>query len=118
MSDFVVGVEDKYPKALLENRLSIEGNVCGALFKDILLLDDASLTKDSFLTKDGRFFFCLASLMQKKGIKNVDEVSVLSNASEDVIARLDEMGGYDVISNIANIINLNNWDSYLNTLHK
>ena len=46
MSDFVVGVEDKYPKALLENRLSIEGNVCGALFKDILLLDDASLTKD------------------------------------------------------------------------
>ena len=43
---------------------------------------------------------------------------MLSNASEDVIARLDEMGGYDVISNIANIINLNNWDSYLNTLHK
>ena len=118
MSDFIVGVEEKYPSELLEGRMTAEGNVCGAIFKDALLLDDASLTKDSFITKDGRFLYCLAESMRKKGIKEIDEVSILSNANEEVINKLNSMGGYETISNIASMISLANWDGYLTLLHK
>lgn len=118
MSDFIVGVEERYPSELLKGRLSVEGNVCGAIFKDALLLDDSKLRKESFITKDGRFLFSLAQFLRNKGIKEIDEVSILSNASAEVVERLKSIGGYEAINNISSVISLSNWESYLVKLHK
>ena len=52
---FIAGVCEKYDERLLENRLSVEGNVIACLAKDITLIDDSKLNSKLFLTKDGRF---------------------------------------------------------------
>lgn len=50
------GVCDHYPEYLIEDRLSIEGNIIGCLAKDLLIFDDFKATGNDFVTVQGRFF--------------------------------------------------------------
>lgn len=115
---FLKGVCEKYPERLLEKRVEIEGNVIASIFKDPLLIDEIDLTKNAFLSKDGRFFYCLAVNLRKKNFNVFDEVTILSNSSSEVIDRFNAKGGYEVIEHMTDIINLNNWDTYIDLLYR
>lgn len=117
-SVFISGVTDLYPDELLEGRLQVEGNVIGVIFKDSIILEDMALDSSYFLTKDGRFLYNLAADLRSKGIVSIDEVSVLSNSSEEVIERLNEIGGYEAVQTMAEVINIDNWEAYCEALHK
>lgn len=115
---FISGVTEKYDKRLLENRISTEGNVIACLVKDITLIDDTKLEAKQFLTKDGRFYFGLINSLRKKNFNTIDEVTILSNSTEKVLKEFDDRGGFDTLSNMAEIVNLNNFDTYLNLLYR
>ena len=109
---------DKYPAQLLKGRIEIEGNVVSCLFKDMLLLDDISLTKNDFITNDGLFYFLLLTNLRSKGFYSLDEVTILSNSNEDVVERYEACGGWQTIQHQIDIINANNFDVYIDLLYR
>ena len=115
---FISGVTNKFPEEILEGRLTAEGNVISCLLKDLLLIDDVKLSSSSFLSKDGRFIFGLCSDIRKKHFNSIDEVTVLSNSKEAVIERLNEIGGWETLQNMTDIVKLNNFDTYLDILYR
>lgn len=115
---YLAGVKEKYPTELLKNRLTIEGNVIGIIYKDILMLDEISLTSAEFITKDGLFYFKLAKSLRDKKLNCIDEVSILTYCSDNVIARFNELGGIESINHLCDIVNLANAEAYLDRLHK
>ena len=115
---FVVGVSEKYPPQVLKGRIETEGNVVSCFFKDMLLLDETSFVKDDFLTKDGRFYFELISHLRKKGFFSLDEITILSNCNEDVLERFEDCGGWETIQHQIDIINVQNFDIYADTLYR
>lgn len=118
MKDFLLGVEDKYDKRLLEGRLTTEGNVIACIYNDPLLLDEVEFTQRDFITSDGNFYFQLAKRLRKKGYTVFDEVTILSSTSEAVQAQFNERGGYTTIKNLVDIINNKNADTYIDNLCK
>ena len=117
MGEFITGVKDKYPAALLKGRVETEGNVISCFFKDMLLLDDTHLERTAFKTSDGAFYFGLLSQLRSKGFYSLDEVTILSNLTEDVIERYEERGGWETIQHQIDIINAENFDIYLDILY-
>lgn len=118
MSNFVAGVKEKYPRELLEGRVEIEGKVIGCLLKDPFILNDCSLRKDHFITKEGRFFFGLVSTLNKKRLSTLDEISISTSISEEAWERLNEYGGMQAIEDMTSIINIDNWESYLDDFYR
>lgn len=118
MSEFLVGIENKYPKEILEGRLTIEGNVVACLAKDMLLVDESKLTSEDFITEDGRFYFSLIKNMRDKNFAVLDDVTILSNAREEVIAQYNERGGWDSLENIIEIVNESNYETYQDQLYR
>ena len=118
MGEFLTGVSEKYPAPLLKGRLTIEGNVVSALMKDMLLLDDTKLTAKDFITSDGNFYFQMLNNLRTKGFYSLDEITILSNLSEEVVARYDELGGWDAIQHQIDLINLSNFDTYIDILYR
>lgn len=84
----------------------------------MLLLDDIALDKNDFLTNDGIFYFSLLSNLRQKGFYSLDEVTILSNSSEEVIERYNACGGWTTIQHQIEIINENNFDTYLDILYR
>lgn len=115
--DFIQGIEEKYPKELLENRLSIEGCVIGCIYKDILCLDELTLKQEHFITKDGRFYFTLAQYLRKKNFNVFDEVTIISNLPEKIRNQFYEMGGFETIQTLIDIISIKNLDGYIESLY-
>lgn len=115
---FIGGVVEKYPEELLKDRVKIEGNVISCIYKDPLLLDEAKLDTTNFLTQDGAYYFALAKNLRQKGFYSFDEVTVLSNISEELEIGFVGRGGWEVIQNLIDIINIQNWDTYLDILYR
>ena len=110
MNNFIPGVEEKYPRELLSNRNSTEGNVVSCLLKDILILDENKFNKDMFLTEDARLLFEIVTNLRDKGIYEIDEVSIKTNLGEYGIAKLEEIGGFQTIQHLKDIINTSNFE--------
>ena len=110
---FITGTVDKIPEELLENRITIEGNLCGLLLRDLLRYDDIGMdiTKSEMYTRDGRFLYNLGARLREKGFEKVDEVTLLSNLGEDELNRVQAMGGYRIIEHLMNILDDRNWDA-------
>lgn len=115
---FITGIIDQYDERLLKNRITIEGNLIACFVKDTTLLQDIKLDAKKFYTKDGRFYFSLINKLVGQGYNNVDEITILSSMSEDVILAFNDRGGYDVLANMAEIINTSNFDMYLDNFYK
>ena len=118
MSNFLTGVKEKYIAPLLKGRIEIEGNVISCFFKDMLLLDEVKLEPKHFITLDGHFYFSLLSDLRKKGFYSLDEITILSNSKEDVIERYEECGGWETIQHQMDIINVQNFDTYIDILYR
>lgn len=118
MSEFIVGIEEKYPKALLKGRVSAEGSVVSCFMADMLFLDEVDLNKDDFITVDGRFYYSMLRALRDKGFYSLDEVTILSNLSESVLDAYEDRGGWETIQHQIDIINTNNFDTYLDILYR
>lgn len=116
MNDFLVGVEEKYPQALLKGRKLVEGNVIACIYKDLLSLDEVKLVADDFITVDGLFYFNLAKLIRELGFSVIDEVTILSNIGEHSIETFEELGGWNSIDSMIQAMNLNNFEKYFDVL--
>lgn len=84
----------------------------------MLLLDETHLEQSDFLTSDGLFYFSLLKQLRRKGFYSLDEVTILSNSSEDVIERYVNNGGWDAIQHQIDIINVQNFDVYIDILYR
>lgn len=115
---YIKGFEDKYPKEIVGNRMSIEGSVIGLLAKDLLIFDESNLAVADFKSEEGRVFFKVLRDIRKKGYNNLDEVTVISNISDDMQEKFEECGGYEAVSNLASIVDTNNSESILDALHR
>lgn len=115
-SVFINGVVDKYPSELLEDRLTIEGNLISCYMKDMLLLDTAPIDKDDWLLNDSKFYYLMITNLRSKGFYSLDEVTILSNFPDKVIERYNELGGWNSISHLIDIINTENFDAYLENM--
>lgn len=113
---FISGVEEKYDKRLLENRITNEGNVIACLYNDPLLFDDYDFKSSDFITKDGEFYFKIGSHLRKKGYSVLDEVTLYSKLPEEVIKKLDDRGGFDTIRKITESVDNKNADIYFDDL--
>ena len=120
MSDnvYISGVTDTIPKELLEGRVNIEANVIGAMVNDMLLVEDTNIDSSKFLTKDARLIYEILKTLREKKCTVFDEVSVLTYISEDVREKLEQSGGFKAIKNMADCVNNQNYDSYLDNLLK
>ena len=117
MSKFISGAE-KYPKELLDGRLTIEGNVIGVIFQDPLLIDECNFKTTDFITKDGAFYYALAKQLRQAGYTVFDEVTILSTVSENIRNAFEERGGYETIKNMVDIVNSKNAERYLDNLFR
>ena len=118
MSEFISGVEEKYDKRLLTNRIKTEAAVIGCVFKDPLIIDDTKLRPDMFITIDGRFYISLAIKLRKQKLNVLDEVGIMSNIDGKILDGFLERGGYEQIDNMTSVVNLENSESYLDSLYK
>lgn len=117
MSDnFLSGVEQKYPAQLLDIRLSVEGNVISCLFKDMLLLDENVFNKNMFITRDGFFYYQMLAALRDKGFYSLDEVTIMSNFGDDFMKKFDDLGGFESVQHMADIISIENFDVYYDDL--
>ena len=115
---FVAGITDKYPEELLEFRINIEANMIACIFKDPDILGECGFNATHFKTKDARFLFGIASKLKSKNVSVFDEVAILSNFNEDIIEKFNEVGGFRAISNLMDVVNINNYDFYANEFSK
>ena len=115
---FISGITEKYPKELLEGRLTVEGNVIGVLYQDTLLLDECDFKSTDFITSDGVFYFSLAKQLRNAGYTVFDEVTILSSVPENVAEAFEERGGYETIKNLTSVVNVKNADTYLDNLYR
>ena len=115
---YISGVTDTIPKELLEGRVNIEANVIGTMVNDMLLVEDTNIDSSKFLTKDARLIYGILKTLREKKCTVFDEVSVLTYISEDVRNKLEESGGFKAIKNMADCVNNQNYESYLDNLLK
>lgn len=115
---FIIGAIDKYDDRLLENRTIIEGNVVAILLNDLTMYDDCGFTSKEFITRDGLFLFTLGKTMRDAGYNLLDEVSVMTQCTEEVKNRLDSMGGYRSIEHLMSVVNPKNMDAIIDDFMK
>lgn len=84
----------------------------------MLLLDETKIDKQSFITKDGLFYYSLIKSLREKGFANLDEVTILSSMNESVQKEFQDKGGYETLSHLMEIINLKNWETYLDIFYR
>ncbi len=120
IEQFVAGVTEQYPQELLENRLTVEGNLIACLYADVVLYDDikSTVSSETFLSRHGRLLFGVVKYLREKHFNVIDEVTVLSNCTEEVLDRLQSIGGWKTIQKLASTVDLKNWDAILDEFNK
>ena len=84
----------------------------------MLLLDDTVFSVDDFITSDGQFYFAMLSNLRKKGFYSLYEITIMSNLSDEIISRYEEIGGWETIQHQIDIINTQNFDTYIDILYR
>lgn len=116
--DFIAGVWEKYDHALLEKRREIEGNTIGCIAGDLLLIDDSMLKATDYITKDGRLLFSVLKSLRDRGCTVADEITVLTNTTDEVKEKFEEFGGWQAVQKVIDTCNDKNFDVFLDNLNK
>ena len=118
-TQFISGILDKYPERILENRITIEGNVIGALWADPISIDEYDLKVSDFITKDGRFFFKVARMLRNQyKLNEFDEAAVITHLTDELREELDDRGGYREIKHLVDVTSTKNIMVYVDELNK
>lgn len=119
MSNFINGVEDMYPEALLKKRMNCEASVIGCFINDIELFDDSGLKAEDFITKDGRILYNVISDLRNHKCTKFDEVSVMEFTTPERREYIDSfVGGYRSLADMGKCVDETNFDSYVDDLNK
>ena len=108
---------EKYDEELLRKRQAVEANIIGCLWKDPLLYEEVKLESSDFLTHDGRFYFVLGKNLVLRGYTVLDEPTIITNNNEKVVEMFYDKGGIQSIGTITDIIDLKNFETYLDQLN-
>ncbi len=84
----------------------------------MLLLDETKFERTDFITKDGVFYYSMLKQLRNKGFYSLDEVTILSKLDADTIERYDASGGWEQIQHQIDIINVQNFDTYIDILYR
>lgn len=118
-SVFTAEVVSKYDERLLEDRLSVEGNVCGCLLKNLELYDECGITPEDFKTTHGRILFAIVKQLRENGYSTCDEITYSTAVADRIRNMVEEMfGGYRQINNVIQTVSLNNWEAFLDKFNK
>ena len=115
---FIAGITEKYPKEVLEGRLTVEGNVIGVLYQDPLLIDECDFKSTDFITSDGVFLFSILKKIISLGFSVVDEVTILTSMPDNIVESFQKIGGYETIKNITDVVNIQNTEVYIDNLYR
>ena len=102
----------------MEERLTTESLILGAIYQDLTLVAESNLSASDF--SDGRtsFYFALAKELMKN-VKSLDELSVASwinaNGLKDMY---EDYGGFQSIENLQKLGSAKNFSSYVDDLKK
>lgn len=104
---------------LMNNRGEIESLVISALFQDLSLIADVSLTDKDFIFPKTKFFFNLVKELSKK-YKEIDEVTlgVYVSSSPSLKDSYDKHGGWESVSKVTSIGSVYNFNQYVDELEK
>lgn len=112
----------EYNKALVENREVLEASFIFCLWKNPELFDDYSEFNPSteLMLNDSRFYFSLGREMSSLGYKSLDHASIYGYLKDDVETRnkFNSLGGYQTVDKMCKIVNIENVESYHDTLTK
>ena len=102
----------EFKNKLIEKIKKSEGVLCGLILKEPNLLLDYSINK-KLLSSEALFYIGIADRLLSKGIEIIDEVSFASEVAD--IPKLNdkyiEMGGYNTVKELMNIVEVKNADS-------
>ena len=107
---------------LTKNRTPLEGNFVLSLYKSPLeFYGDFPIDPDTdLITSDGKFYYNLGKNMLDKGIKNFDEISLVTflNDYPDLKSEYEARGGWKAIAEYTEILDSDNIEAYYNELVK
>lgn len=107
---------------LTKNRHSLEGNFVLSLYNSPLdLYGDFPINPDTdLITSDGKFYYNLGKNMVNRGIKNFDEISILTfiNDYPEIKSEYEAKGGWKAISDYISMLDPENIEVYYNELTK
>lgn len=107
---------------LTKNRIPLEGNFVLSLYKNPEeLYNEYPIKPDlDLITNDGKFYYNLGKSMIEKGIKNFDEISLITflNDYPELKKEYESKGGWKSISEYMDILDVENIDAYYKELVK
>ena len=107
---------------LLNDRQIVECNFIFCLYKEPENIPTYKNLKNGqdILTEDGKFYFGLANAMYEQGLRNFDNISVLSfiNKNSKLKEQYEKKGGFTTIQEITSLISIDNLDGYYEELVK
>ena len=102
----------------MEERLTTESLILGAIYQDLTLAMESNLTVEDFSSGRTSFYYALAKELVKN-VKSLDELSVQSwinaNGLKDMY---EEYGGFKSIINLQKLGHIKNFPSYVDDLKK
>lgn len=102
----------------MEERLTTESLILGAIYQDLTLASESNLSANDFSNSRTSFYFALAKELVKN-VKSLDELSVSSWINANGLKDLyEEYGGFESIKNLQNLGNVKNFPSYVDDLKK
>lgn len=114
---------DNYPEIYTLDRNMIEGSFIFCLWKNPELFGDyAKILKpeDDFLLPESRFYYAVGLDMYKLGYASYDNASVVTylEGKNELNTLFNDLGGYKTVSEIKDIIDIENIDAYYDSLVK
>lgn len=95
-------------KELKENISKAEGMLCGLILKCPDYLCDYNINMN-LLSDDALLYIGVANILYKKGIENIDEVSIANEIDNlGLKSKYDRLGGWQTVKELMAIINENN----------
>lgn len=108
----------KYPDSIMNGRKTIEAHVLGCLFEDMLLIKEFNIKNNDFISDEGKFYFDICKILADRNILEPTDTDVRLLCSNDVIQTYKNFGGYKRIEQLRAMIDVKNFESYLDELYK
>lgn len=108
----------KYSEVITKGRKTIEANVIGCLFKDILLVKEYNIKDKDFVSEEGKFYFGIIKSLSEKNVSEVTDTDIRMTVSDDIIQQYKKYKGFQTVEHLRNAIDVKNFSYYLDELYK
>lgn len=113
---------DNYPQKLIQKRNEVECNFIFSLWKNPEQFEEYKKVENGkdIITDDGMFYYGIAKQLYNLGNKRFDDITVYTflEDKEQLKKGFEKRGGFGTVSEIMNLIDTKNIDSYYDELIK